>query len=88
MGVSLAGGGKDRNRKMTVEEIIKTPECQSLVNDYRTMCFWNVAEDFLPQNERQLLFALDNLEHYGTMDAYRRAGRIRAWLSQASSQKC
>ena len=73
---------------MTVDEIIRTPEWRSLLDDYRTMCFWNVAEDFLPQNERQLLFALDNLERYGTLDAYRRAGRIREWLSHASSQTC
>ena len=73
---------------MTVDEILQTQEWRSLINDYRTMCFWNVATDFLPQNERQLLFALDNLERYGTMDAYRSAGRIRKWLSHVSSQTC
>jgi len=44
------------------------------------MCFWNMAEDFMPQTREQVLIAIDNLERYGTLDAYRRAALIRSWL--------
>lgn len=65
---------------MSDEYIISSQELQSLVNDYRSMCFWNMAEDFMPRTREEVLVALDNLERYGTMDAYRRAGVIRTWL--------
>ena len=65
---------------MSIEYIVSSPELQSLVNDYRSMCFWNMAEDFMPRTREDVLVALDNLERYGTMDAYRRAGIIRTWL--------
>ena len=73
---------------MTVEEIIKTPEYRTLMADYQDMCLWFAPEDFSPKDEGQLLFVLDNIDKYGTLDADRRAGRIRAWLSQSFSQKC
>jgi len=65
---------------MTIEEIVRTEDVRSVVEDYRSMCFWNVAEDFFPRDRAQLLMALDSLEKYGDMAAYRRAGRIRQWL--------
>ena len=65
---------------MTDEEIIRSKDMRSVVADYRAMCFWNMAEDFYPQNREQVLMALDCLEKYGNLDAYLRAGRIRKWL--------
>jgi len=65
---------------VTIEEIVQTEDVRSLIADYRGMCFWNMAEDFYPQNRAQLLMAMDCLEKYGDMNAYRRAGRIRQWL--------
>lgn len=68
------------NRVMTIEEIVQSEAVHTLVNDYRGMCFWNLAEDFLPRTREQLLMTLDYLERYGDLAAYRRAGRIRKWL--------
>lgn len=65
---------------MTVREIVNSKELRSVVEDYRSMCFWNFAEDFMPKNHRQIVLALDALERYGDMAAYRRAGEIRQWL--------
>ena len=72
---------------MTIEEIVNSKELRSLIDDYRGMCLWNFAEDFMPKDEQQVLFAVEALENYGDMNAYRKAGRIREWLSQASKQK-
>ncbi len=66
---------------MTVEEIIKTPEYISVVNDYRDMCLWFAPADCRPQNDVQLEQILTSIERYGDLAAYKRVGRIRKWLS-------
>ena len=70
---------------MTIKDIVSGHEIHSVVDDYRSMCFWNMAEDFYPSNARQLQIVVDDLERYGDMAAYRYAGKIRKWLSQVSS---
>ena len=49
------------------------------------MCFWFMDRDFRPKDAAGLKIVVENLEHYGDMAAYRRAGRIREWLSRVSS---
>ena len=70
---------------MTVEEIAKSDEFRSVVEDYRGMCFWNMAENWLPHTREEFLVAAENLEHYGDLSAYRKAGRMREWLLHAFS---
>lgn len=66
---------------MTVEEIVKTPEFQSVVNDYRDMCLWYMNLDRLPDNDIQLEQILTAIENHGDMAAFKRVGRIRKqWL--------
>ena len=65
---------------MTVEEIVNSEAFKSVVEDYRSMCFWNMDADFFPSNKREVLLALDNLEKYGDMKSYRFAGEVRKWL--------
>ena len=65
---------------MTVQEIVDSEEFRAVVDDYRSMCFWNMDEKFFPSDRRGVLLALDNLEKYGDMRAYRIAGEIRRWL--------
>ena len=66
-------------RTMTVEEKADS-ELVSAVDEYRSMCFWNLPEDFKPVTHAQKILALDRLEKYGDLAAYKRAGRIRQWL--------
>ena len=68
------------NFGMTVSEIIQTEEVKSVIESYRSMCFWSFPDDFMPKNKRQLLLALDSLERYGDRVAYQKAGEIRQWL--------
>jgi len=65
---------------MAIAEIIGSDQMRSLVEDYRTMCFWNFPEDFMPATREEVVFALDAVERYGDLNAYRRAGEIREWL--------
>ena len=73
-------------RMMSVEDIAKTEEFRSIVEDYRGMCFWFMADDWFPNDKRGYEMAAENLEHYGDMRAYRKAGEIRQWLLQPSSR--
>ena len=68
------------NTAMTIQEIVDSEALRTVVDDYRSMCFWNMDENFFPGNRREVLLALDNLEKYGDMKAYRLAGEIRQWL--------
>ena len=65
---------------MTIEEIVNSEALRTAVEDYRSMCFWNLDEHFFPANRREVLLTLDYLERYGDMKAYRLAGTIRQWL--------
>ena len=66
---------------MTVEEIIQTPEYRSLLDDYKVMCLWFAPEDYCPHTGVQLEQILTSIERNGDVNAYKRVGRIRKWLS-------
>ena len=72
---------------MTKTDSISMADVCAMVDDYRSMCFWNMADDFRPQNVGQLKLVAERLENYGDMVAYRFAGRIREWLSQNFSHQ-
>ena len=66
---------------MTVEEIIKTPEYISVVDDYKDVCLWFSPECYHPHTGVQLEQILTSIERNGDINAYKRVGRIRKWLS-------
>ena len=66
---------------MTVEEIIKTPEYISVVDDYKDVCLWFSPECYHPHTGVQLEQILTSIERSGDLNAYKRVGRIRKWLS-------
>ena len=68
------------NFGMTIQEIVDSEALKTAMSAYRSMCFWNMDEDFFPSNRREVILALDNLERYGDLEAYRLAGEIRQWL--------
>ena len=65
---------------MTVQEIVKTPEFQSVVDDYRGMCLWFADKPEQPNDDVQLEQILTEIEKNGDMAAFKRVGRIRKWL--------
>ena len=69
---------------MTVQEIVNTDEYQAVVNDYRMQCLWFTDCGEKPENEIQLEQILNSIETHGDMNAFKRVGRIRKWLSQVS----
>ncbi len=72
---------------MNLEAIVNSTEYQSLVSDYQSMCLWSMPDCSHPTSLTQLGYVLRSIENYGDLAAYKRAGRIRQWLSPLSSPK-
>lgn len=62
-------------------------ELREIVDEYRTRCLWFLRPDLYPETRDQALRMLGYIERYGDLEAFRRAGRIRLWLSQSSSER-
>lgn len=67
---------------MTVQEIVDSEAFKSVIRDYRSMCHVRLeyGREVFSFQQKEILLALDNLEKYGDMRAYRFAGEIRQWL--------
>lgn len=66
---------------MTLEDILNSQELKSVVDDYRMTCLWFANDVYHPQNQIQLEQILSAIESSGDMNAFKRVGRIRKWLS-------
>ena len=65
---------------MTIEDIAKSKEFRSVVEDYRGMCLWFAGDVLHPKNRVQMEQVLSSIEANGDMAAYKRVGKIRQWL--------
>ena len=64
---------------------IHQAEVRSLVDSYRTQCLWFLREDFYPTNAEEAVRVLHQIERNADLEGFRRAARLRAWLSPTSS---
>lgn len=56
-----------------------------LVDEYRVRCLWFLRGDFYPSTVAERLRVLGYIERHGDLEAFRRAGELRRWLSRSSS---
>ena len=70
---------------MTFADIIASEEYVSMVNDYRRTCLWFANDALHPADEIQLEQVLSSVERSGDLAGFKRAGRIRQWLSPHSN---
>lgn len=56
------------------------------MDDYRTRCLWFLRDDLYPETREEALRVLQQIERHGDREAFIRAGRIRRWLLQTSSE--
>lgn len=61
-------------------------ELHGLVDEYRTRCLWFLRSDLYPETREGALRVLRHIERHGDRAGFRRAARIRRWLSQTSSE--
>jgi hypothetical protein len=60
-------------------------EVRELVDEYRASCLWFLRRDYQPATREEALRVLDAIARHGDVAAFRRAERLRAWLSPTSS---
>ena len=58
---------------------------RELVDAYRSRCLWFLRRDYYPGTVAEARRVLDAIERHGDRDGFRRAARIRQWLSPSSS---
>jgi hypothetical protein len=58
---------------------------RELVHEYRDRCLWFLRRDYHPSTIAEALRVLDAIQRHGDREAFRRAARIRLWLSPPSS---
>lgn len=60
-------------------------ELRVLVDEYRDRCLWFLRRNYYPATQDEALRVLDAISRHGGVEAFRRAARIRSWLSPGSS---
>ena len=58
---------------------------RELVDEYRSRCLWFLRRDYHPATVAEAERVLDAIQRHGDREAFRRAARIRQWLSPLSS---
>ena len=58
---------------------------RELVEEYRERCLWFLRPDYQPATVAEAERVLDAIQRHGDREAFRRAARIRPWLSRPSS---
>ncbi len=58
---------------------------RELIDEYRDRCLWFLRRDYYPTSPEEAEQVLRYIERYGDLEAFRRAARIRPWLSPPSS---
>jgi hypothetical protein len=58
---------------------------RQLVDDYRERCLWFLRADFYPATPEEAERVIEAVQRHGDREGFRRAARIREWLSLPSS---
>jgi hypothetical protein len=58
---------------------------REFVDEYRDRCLWFLRRDYYPATAEEARGVLDSIQRHGDRDGFRRAARIRQWLSHSSS---
>ena len=56
-----------------------------IVDEYRARCLWFVRSTYYPATDAERWRALDRIERYGDLEGFRRARRLKRWLSPTTS---
>lgn len=60
---------------------------EGLVEEYRTRCLWFLEPGYVPATLEERLRVLAEIERHADLDGFRRAARLRQWLSRDSSAR-
>lgn len=54
---------------------------RALIDQYRTRCLWYMREGYYPTTNDEVLLVLDAIQRHGDVEAFKRAGVLRQWVS-------
>lgn len=57
----------------------------SLVDECRVRCLWFLRRDYYPRTDPERIRVLSAIQERADLAVFRRAGRLKAWLSRTSS---
>lgn len=66
-----------------VQEVLD--EVRDLMDEVRATCLWYLREDYYPQTPAEALRVLKAIERGGDVATFKRAARLRQWLSREYS---
>jgi hypothetical protein len=60
-------------------------EIRALIDAQRARCLWFLEKDYYPATLEETLRVLRHIERNGDLDAFKRAGQLRQWLSPTTN---
>jgi hypothetical protein len=61
-------------------------QVDALVDACRTGCLWFLRPDYYPRTDEERLRVLDAIQKHAGLDDFRRAARLKRWLSPPFSE--
>lgn len=79
---SMTPNRDDTSEPPSAEEIAR--EVDDLVDECRSTCLWYLRRDYYPRTGPERWRVLDSIQKHAGRDTFRRAGRLKRWLSPRS----
>jgi hypothetical protein len=57
----------------------------ALVDECRSVALWSLRPDYYPRTDDERRRVLETIQKHGDVDVFKRAARLREWLSRNSS---
>jgi len=70
---------------MTPTSLPQEAALRCLVDEYRGRCLWFLREGYYPETASEMLRVLDSIQRHGDLEAFKRAGALKRWVSRTSS---
>jgi hypothetical protein len=70
---------------MKTEIEVAMSRVRDLVQQYRAQCLWFLRADYFPGSVAEAARVLDYIQRHGDLEAFRRAGELKRWLSRISN---
>ena len=61
---------------------------RALIEEYRDRCLWFLKPGYQPATVEEALRVLDTIQRHGDVEAFKRAGALRPWVSASFSARC
>jgi len=71
--------------ELTAQELVRAVD--ALVDECRVESLWSLRPDYYPRTDQERLQVLEAIQERSDLERFRRAGRLKAWLSRHSKDE-